>query len=315
MQRPTASVLLLTYNQEAYVKEALESLLGQNEDALEIVVSDDASSDATWHVISDIADRYQGPKRLVMNRNPQNFGVVGNYYRAFGLSSGDLIFTAAGDDLSLPNRCSVTLARWHALDEKPDLIAADGFDMALNGEVLGEKKTGDLSHHTLASWYQHRPFIFGASHMMTRRLVGLRSLSPLLPYEDQSFLARALMMGGAHNLRMPLVKHRRGGISQTKTKLSLEAKREKFIQAAQAALVEHDEIMQDANELKLTEIENFLIDGYQLNKYVLDLLGEKSFSKQIEVARKYKSIAFRKHIKYFGFAIKHQLRRLSLGVN
>ena len=60
-----ASVLLLTYNQEAYVTDAFESLLDQNEEALEIVVSDDASSDATWERLTAIAEKYTGPKRLV----------------------------------------------------------------------------------------------------------------------------------------------------------------------------------------------------------------------------------------------------------
>ncbi len=315
MQPIKASVLLLTYNQEAYVMQALQSLLNQDEDALEIVVSDDASSDATWALISDVAQKYQGAKKLVLNRNSCNVGVVGNYYKAFELSCGDLIFTAAGDDFSLSNRCSAMVACWNAFNEKPDLIAADGFDMALDGTLLGEKTTDELSHYTFVDWVMHRPFIFGASHMMTRRLVELRPLSPHLPYEDQSFLARALMMGGARNLRMPLVKHRRGGISQIKTKLSLEAKRKKLIQSAQAALVEREEMVQDAKMLNIAGVENLLNDQLQLNSYVVALLEERRFSKQIEVVRKYKSVAVRKHVKYFGFAVRHQLSRFGVGTD
>jgi glycosyltransferase involved in cell wall biosynthesis len=46
-----ASVLLLTYNQEGFVKEAMQSLIAQDVVDLEIVVSDDQSSDSTWEVV------------------------------------------------------------------------------------------------------------------------------------------------------------------------------------------------------------------------------------------------------------------------
>ncbi len=308
-----ASVLLLTYNQEAYVTDAFESLLSQDEEALEIVVSDDASSDATWERLTAIAEKYTGPKRLVLNRNSKNLGVVGNYYKAFELSSGELIFTAAGDDISMPDRCSATIARWRDLDGKADLIASDGFDMALDGCLLGDKKTDDLNRYTFADWVKQRPFIFGASHMMTRRLVGLRPLSFELPYEDQNFLARALMMGGAANLRMQLVKHRRGGISQTKTKFSIEQKRNRLIQSASAALLECDEIVLDAHMLGIVSIETLLNEPLKLNNYVVALLKERFFWRQIEIARQYKSVAIRKHIKFLGFAIREQLSRLLSG--
>ena len=152
-----ASVVLLTYNQEAYVQEALQSLLSQDYDDLEIVVSDDASTDGTWQVIQQKFVEYTGHKRVVLNRNERNLGIVGNYFKAFSVATGDVIFTAAGDDVSLPNRCSACINMWIDTGQVVDLIAADGYDMLLTGEVAGLKETDELSQWTFERWTQKRP--------------------------------------------------------------------------------------------------------------------------------------------------------------
>jgi len=66
LSKITSSVLLLTYNQEKYVAQSLQSLLDQDLDALEIIVSDDHSCDSTWSVIKKIASEYLGAKSLIL---------------------------------------------------------------------------------------------------------------------------------------------------------------------------------------------------------------------------------------------------------
>lgn len=109
---PTASIILLTYNQEQFVEEALLSLLNQDMDDLEIVVSDDCSSDATWEKMQVLTDRYQGSKKIILSRSAENIGIVNNYAAALKKSTGELIFMAAGDDVSLPERCSKSIQFW-----------------------------------------------------------------------------------------------------------------------------------------------------------------------------------------------------------
>lgn len=78
-----ASVVLLTYNQEDFVGDALRSLLDQDYQDLQIVVSDDNSADSTWRVVNSIVEAYVGSKRIILNRNSTNLGLVGNYEAAF----------------------------------------------------------------------------------------------------------------------------------------------------------------------------------------------------------------------------------------
>lgn len=245
-----ASVVLLTYNQEAFVQEALQSLLDQDIDDLEIVVSDDASQDKTWDVVSAMAQAYAGSKKIILNRHARNVGIGANYAKAFSLSSGEVIFSAAGDDVSLPSRCSDTMAAWVHSGRTVDLVATDALDMTVAGEVVGVKPMDNVQEWGLDAWFVRRPYHFGASHMMTRRMLTLNTLDPELNAEDQCLMFRALMMGGALRLAKPLVKHRQNGVSYKAKPASYALKKAKLTRDARAGLVEASQMLADAACLK-----------------------------------------------------------------
>jgi len=296
-----ASVVLLTYNQEAFVKESLQSLLDQDYADLEIVVSDDGSTDATWQVIQQTLAEYKGFKKVVVNRNPLNLGIVGNYFKALSFSAGEVIFTAAGDDVSLPNRCSACIFDWLNTGKEVDLIASDGYDMLLSGEMAGAKETDELSLWSFEKWAQKRPFVFGASHMMTRRLLALRVLDSKLPVEDQNLVARAFLMGGAKRLPIPLVKHRRGGISQTKIRFSYQAKKLKLIQSAYESILERDELLRDA-EILGKEIKPCLSSQLSLANYMISIFNASSGLSRLKVFITYSNVPFMKRLRFFQLA-------------
>ena len=308
-----ASVLLLTYNQEQFVQEALQSLLDQDYDDLEIVVSDDGSKDGTWALIDEIAKQYSGPKKIVLNRNPNNLGVVGNYFKAFALSSGELLFTAAGDDISMPTRCSECIKLWAKNDNRPDLIAADGYDMLLDGRVIGIKATDDLQSWNVKRWHEKRPYMFGASHMMTRRLLALRPLNPGLPVEDQNLIIRAIMMGGAMRCALPLIKHRRGGITQTQHLLTYQEKKARLIKSSHHSLLECDEILLDAASLGM-DLGWAVEGGRQYNTYVLRVLQANSTLQILRDVWSFKNIPWKKRLKILSFTLLPVLHATALSL-
>jgi glycosyltransferase involved in cell wall biosynthesis len=302
MQVVNASVLLLTYNQELFVQDALQSLLDQNYDPLEIVVSDDCSSDSTWEIVSKISKEYIGHKTILLNRNSTNLGIVGNYFKAFRLSKGDVIFTAAGDDISLSSRCSECINAWQQHNQKIDLIATDAFDMALSGEVVGQKKTDELGSWSFEKWVKTRPYMFGASHMMTRRLLALADLSTELQVEDQNLIARALMMGGALRIPVPLVKHRRGGISQLKRRYTYEQKKAKLLASARNSLLECQEISRDAKLLS-QQVEVYLGGQVNLALYMIEILEAVTFIEKCQIFFAYPSVSLNKRLRFFQFTV------------
>ncbi len=92
---PLTSILIPTYNQAEYLAQAIQSALDQDYDDLEIIVSDDASSDAT----ASLTQRLPSNPRVSIHRNSVNLGRVGNYRKClYELAKGEWVLVLDGDD-------------------------------------------------------------------------------------------------------------------------------------------------------------------------------------------------------------------------
>lgn len=98
MNRPTprVSIGMPVFNGENYISKALESVLDQTFDDLEIVISDNDSQDATEEICRDFAAR---DPRIQYHRQISNIGAIGNFNRVFELSNGEYFKWAAHDDV------------------------------------------------------------------------------------------------------------------------------------------------------------------------------------------------------------------------
>jgi|ERR1043165_1073969 glycosyltransferase involved in cell wall biosynthesis len=91
------SVCLICYNQEKFIAEAIDSVLKQNHTfKMEIVISDDKSTDNTPAIIKAYADKY--PDKIKFNPSPVNLGMLRNWERALKLCKGRYIALLEGDD-------------------------------------------------------------------------------------------------------------------------------------------------------------------------------------------------------------------------
>ena len=79
MMKVTAGVKC--YNNVRHVRAALESAFAQSYRPLEIVVSDDGSTDGSWDVVREVVAAHKGEKgvEVVLNRNESNLGNLGNW--------------------------------------------------------------------------------------------------------------------------------------------------------------------------------------------------------------------------------------------
>lgn len=116
----TYSFVLLTYNQEGTIGDSVRSALAQEGPPLEILVSDDCSTDGTFETMQAAVSDYCGPHKVVLNRNPQNLGVNRHLNQSIKQSSGEVIIAGAGDDLSLPERA---LKVAYAFEQEGALLA------------------------------------------------------------------------------------------------------------------------------------------------------------------------------------------------
>src|SRR5688572_14160607 len=98
------TLALFTFNQEPYVREAVRAVLAQDYSPLDIIISDDASTDDTFRILEDELQGYDGPHRIRLNRNARNLGVGEHVNLLAGMSNTNFIVLAAGDDIALPQR-------------------------------------------------------------------------------------------------------------------------------------------------------------------------------------------------------------------
>jgi hypothetical protein len=241
-------MLLIAYRQADTIGAAIAGALAQNYSPLEILISDDASGDGTWAAIERAIAGYGGPHSVVLNRNPVNLGIGAHLSRLVAMSSGELLFIAAGDDISLPQRCEKTVAAWLAHARRPDLIASALVDIDAQGHAQGTVRPSDLAAwRSAADWIARQPHVIGAGQAWTRRVFERFGPLPLgTVAEDLIMVFRAVVSGGAITLDDALVQYRRGGLSQRRRGLSAAQVSAKLANNAKHALVELPCLLRDA---------------------------------------------------------------------
>lgn len=243
-----ASVLFLAYNQEALVADAAASVLRQEGEPIEIVLSDDASSDGTFAVMQRLADAYRGPHRVSARRNEHNQGIGRHLSTLVDCTEGELLFVAAGDDISEPTRVAEVLSAWRAAGCKADLVATPMTGMSPDGQLGAVIEVDDLAQwRSVDDWGRKRPYVVGAAHAWTRRLFQrFGPLSADIAYEDQVMAFRAICSGGGITVPRPLVRYRSGGTSARSSQRDPAERLQRLHTQSRRHLAELDQLRRDA---------------------------------------------------------------------
>lgn len=117
---PPVSVIIPTYNGAAYLREAVESILGQTFRDFELILIDDVSSDASVAIAEEYARR---DPRVRVVRNAKNLGFAGNRNKAVSLARGRYIAWQDQDDIALPERIE---RQYRLLESDPRLGIVGG---------------------------------------------------------------------------------------------------------------------------------------------------------------------------------------------
>ena len=130
---PRVSIGLPVYNGERYLAEALDSILAQDFGDFELIISDNASTDAT----RDICESYARiDRRILYSVLPANLGAAGNYNRVVELSNADLFKWAAHDDRILPSFLSRCVETFDSLTKPPAIVYPRAEFIDQNGNVI-----------------------------------------------------------------------------------------------------------------------------------------------------------------------------------
>lgn len=130
--KPLLSICIPTYDHCAYLQEALDSVLNQiddsNRESLEIVISDNGSSDKTPELIEAL--KKKSPVSVSSNRNKENLGYDLNCLKVVEIARGQYCWLLGDDDQILPGAINKMLAE---IKTKPqvDIFIANKEDFAL----------------------------------------------------------------------------------------------------------------------------------------------------------------------------------------
>lgn len=219
-EHPLISVALMTYNQERYVKDALQSIFNQTYDNIEIIISDDCSQDKTWDIIEKEVSEYLAGAGvhdlIVLNRNVSNLGVAKHFELILSKCHGAFVVCQAGDDMSSPERVEFIV---NAIKSKPDVTVVYHEAICIDdeGNAIG---SGTMRTSVLMP--------LGAMMAYSRRVYDeFEPISESGAWEDDVYARRAQMLGDEIQIKKALLKYRVGcgGISSDRDAVAVRRSR------------------------------------------------------------------------------------------
>lgn len=210
---PTASIGVPVYNGEKYLANALNALLQQDFEDFEIIVADNASTDATPEICRSFAAR---DSRIRYIRNERNLGLAANHNVAFRASRGKYYKWAAHDDECAPAMLSRFVQEMESASPSTSLVYSycayiDDEGNVIGGDVDGIACDAPQPHRRLSYLLRH-VHMYGSAYGLIRAEILRRTrLHGLFPGSDRVLLAELAMLGPLIEVSEPLVRIRQHG--------------------------------------------------------------------------------------------------------
>ncbi len=235
-ERPLVTFALFAYNQEKYIREAVEGAFAQTYEPLEILISDDCSTDETFQIIKKLTSEYNGPHLVKIEKNEKNIGKERFGQRISDVlkqCEGELIIIGSGDDISHPNRTALIYSKWHTAGRPKASIHSKVQATDENGKDL-ENPTGgnEIAYKPISDFIKSDGRgLIGAAHAIDKRLfTDFGPLPPKILIEDGALAFRARLSDGILFVEKTLVRYRRHESNlSTRRELSNETSFQQYI--------------------------------------------------------------------------------------
>lgn len=222
------SVAMASFNGEKYIAQQLESIINQSYGHLEIVITDDASTDSTVAIVEGYQKRFDF---IRLFRNTKNLGITPTFEHSFRQCRGDFIAICDQDDIWASNKIECLI---NAM-EKEDVVYSNSALIDRHGRSLNIQINALAN---LRSFYSGTPFLAGVclpGHTMVLKAAFLKSILPI-PIEiiyDRWICFCAAGNNGIKYVDRPLVSYRQHesnsfGIGKSKNKSIRKTASEKF---------------------------------------------------------------------------------------
>jgi glycosyltransferase involved in cell wall biosynthesis len=215
---PNVTAILLCYNSENYVAQALGSALSQDCAPMQLIVSDDASTDGTTEVVREMLATYRGPHRVEFYQRTENSGTKSAHLNdCFRRANGEVIVSFDDDDISQTYRVRRIVDAFVANPRAQAVFSS----FSIIDETGQPRGRGTVPHPAAGSdvlrWFARIDAYAAGTTLAIRREV-VEQFGELDPdiHEDIVLPFRASLLGDVIYLDEDLVQARRHGASQTR---------------------------------------------------------------------------------------------------
>jgi len=133
MDFPLVSIIIPSYNHAQYIENAIESVLNQTYQNIELIINDDGSNDNTHEVLK----KYIGTTRVTIKLNQKNRNQATVLNEAIDMAKGDFIGFLPSDDWYLPNKIELQIKKFESVSAEVGVIYGAGlFYLQESGEML-----------------------------------------------------------------------------------------------------------------------------------------------------------------------------------
>lgn len=195
------TIVVITYNSERYVIDTLNSAYRQTYQPLELIISDDCSSDNTQRLcLAWLNSHKMRFVRTIFTSTPSNVGICGNYNHALSLAHGEFIKYIAGDDI-LKDNCIECLASL----VHPDVHLYFSADEFFYEEYNIHYAANDLQTHSTYSKGAEGHYNFPLSNLGARKQLRLMLAHHYGLAGPTIFVRRRILITvGGFDLRYPM---------------------------------------------------------------------------------------------------------------
>ncbi|WP_316737872.1 glycosyltransferase [Pedobacter aquatilis] len=191
------AVVLISYNQENFITDALEGIRLQTVTPDEVIIADDCSKDQTQQIIENYVQKYQLQEKWTLLFNKTNKGINLNLQNGIDHTSSEILIVMSGDDISLPNRIEVAL---ELFKQYPNLhIVSTSIDkIDENRNIVGELSyMNEIIDDAKKVIKAGMPNVFPVGQNWRRSIFDkFGKLPHTVPNEDDQITFRAIIDGG-----------------------------------------------------------------------------------------------------------------------
>lgn len=162
-----------TYNGSRFIKEQIDSILGQTYSDFKLLIRDDGSSDDTCDIIMEYSD----PRIQLYREN--NLGPCGSFFSLISKASDfDYLFFSDQDDVWYPDKIQVMLAEIQKYDEEPAMVFTDFRMIDEHGDTTMDSYARYASlridcNEVSVKQLIPQPYVFGCASVINRKLADL----------------------------------------------------------------------------------------------------------------------------------------------